>query len=156
MLPYSSIYLGAGKPAIVAASRFNTPGIGYEQDNPIVVPDWEHGETLAIALRSSLQRFCFQERNLRDAKTTDWPSFVASRLRSVADFDRTYCRIHVQAFNAAQVSWDAYAVPAGESEISLHVTLNLASGSDEQTGQKLVRLFRACSVWYGQMEDHIS
>jgi hypothetical protein len=155
MLPYSSIYLAKGKPAIVVAAQFNTAGIGFEQDDPIVVADWEHGESLAIAVRESLRRFCFRERSLRDWKKTDWPGFIASGFRSVADFERTYRRIEVRAFNTAQVSWDAHTIPAGESQIALHVTLNLGPGLDHQTVQQLVRLFQAASVWYEQMKDHI-
>ncbi|MGJ4942099.1 hypothetical protein ACQR1W_16105 [Bradyrhizobium sp. HKCCYLS1011] len=69
MLRRAKIYIGATvREAIIAALHHNNAGICFEQDNPEVVADWRQGSGLAVALRSALERFSAQERNLRSYK----------------------------------------------------------------------------------------
>ena len=147
MLRRAHIYLGATvKEAIVAALHHNSAGILFEQDGPAVIADWRQAPGLGVALRFALERFSLQERNLRDYKKTEWPSYRASNSRSVRKFEATYIRISVQALNEVELFYDAYACPPGEEEISLHVTLNRC-GPDEEFDRKISRLFNACVSW---------
>jgi hypothetical protein len=147
MLRGAHIYLGATvKQAIVAALHHNSAGILFEQDEPAIIPDWRQSPGLAVALRFALERFSLQERNLRDFKKTDWPSYRASTSRSVRKFEATYMCISVQALNEAELFYDAYAYPPGEEDLALHVTLN-RYGPDQEVDRKLLRLFNACVGW---------
>ena len=148
MLRQARIYLGATiKEAIVVALHHNNVGISFEQDDPEVVADWCQGPGLAVALRSALERLSPQERDLRGYKTTEWPSYRASKSRSVRAFEAAYniC-ISIQALNEAEFFYDAHANPHGEEDITLHVTLN-RHGSDEEIERKLLKLFKACVDW---------
>jgi hypothetical protein len=149
MLRRAHIYLAAtAKEAIVAALRHNGAGISFEQDGPAVVADWRQAPGLGAAMRFALERFSPQERNLRDFKKTEWPSFRALHLRSVREFNATYICISVQSLNEAELFYDACARPSGEEDIALHVTLD-RYGSDEEIERKLLRLFNACVDWPG-------
>jgi hypothetical protein len=137
------VYLAENRPGIVTAMHFNSAGIYYEQEEPCVLDSWRDGLALAASLRSSLERFSFRKANLRDAKKTDWPSYRASRCRSVREFESLYMRIHVRALNEAGLFYDAYAEPPGESDITLHVTLN-RHARDEEISRQLLKVFDVC------------
>ena len=153
MLRRASIYLGAtAKEAIVAALHHNSAGISFEQEGPAVIANWRQAPALGVALRSALERFSPQERNLRDLKKTEWPSYRASGSRSVRMFETTYTCISVQAMNEAELFYDAYARPHGEEDITLHVTLN-RHGPDQEIDRKILRLFNACVDWARQIAN---
>jgi hypothetical protein len=144
MLRCAYIYLGTTvKDAIVAALHHNSAGILFEQDGPAVIPDWRQAPGLGVALRFALERFSLQERDLRNIKKTEWPSYRASTSHSVRKFEATYMCISVQALNEAELFYDAYAYPPGEEDIALHVTLD-RHGPDEEVDRKLLRLFNYC------------
>jgi len=126
--------------------HFNSAGIYYEQDDPSVLTSWHDSAALAGALRSSLERFSFREANLRDRAKMDWPSYRASRCRSVREFESLYICIHVRALNEAELFYDAKSQPPGENDITLHVTIGRYV-PDEEIGRRLLKLFNACRRW---------
>ena len=147
MLRRAHIYLGATvNDAIIAALHQNSAGISFEQDGPAVIANWRQTPGLCAALRFALERFSLQEKNLRDFKKTEWPSYRASSSRSVREFEATYICISIQALNEAELFYDACAYPPGEADIALHVTLN-RYGPDEEVDRKILRLFSACVDW---------
>jgi hypothetical protein len=146
MLRYAYIYVAESRPAIVAAMHHNAASIYYEQDAPIIVADWRDLIPLATAVRSSLERFSFRDCNLRAHKKTDCPSYIASRSRSVREFENAYLCIAVRALNEAELFYDASAQPRGEDDIVLHVTINRHEPDDEM-GRKLLKLVDGCSTW---------
>ena len=147
MLRRIHIYLAdADMPAIVSAMHYNVAGIYYEQENSLLVPQWRERSGLAAGLRSSLGRFSMRDKNLREHKKTDWPSFLASHSHSVRDFESTYLCIVVQASNDAELVYDANVQPRGEPDISLHLAIN-PRDPDEEIERRLVRLFDEASVW---------
>jgi hypothetical protein len=141
------IYFGPkDKPAIVAALHRNTAGVLYEQDAPVPIIDGRDPVVVAVALRSAIERFSIRDRNLRDAKKTEWPTYRAAGVRSVREFEKTYLCINVHALNEAELFYDAYAQPRGEEDITLHVTLS-RHGQDSEFGRKVLRLLDACIDW---------
>ena len=54
--------------------------------------------------------------------------------------------IHVHVLNAAELFYDAYSQPSGESDITLHVTINRYA-PDEEINRQLLKLFDACCRW---------
>jgi hypothetical protein len=134
-----------GKPTIIAPLHFNSAGIRYEQSDPLLAEDakWE---AIVPILRASLERFSFREANLSDVRLTDWPSYQASGVRSVREFQNTYLCIQVIAVNEAELFYDASTQPRDETDITLHVTLN-PYGSDKELARLLGRLSQACLRW---------
>jgi hypothetical protein len=139
------LYLAENRPAIVAPVHFNSAGIYYEQENPLMdeSSDWS---ALGASLRVSINRFAFRETNLRDTKKTDWPAFRASGCRSVRQFEDLYLRIDVVAVNEAELFYHASCQPHGEEDIKLQVTLN-RYGKDEEVDRLLRKLFKASLRW---------
>ncbi len=139
------IYATEGKSVIIAPLHFNSAGIRYEQDVPIVVEN-SSWEAVVPHLRISLERFSFREANLREGKLTDWPSYRASGMRSVLQFQNGYLCIQIMAVNDAELFYDARCEPHAESDVTLHVTLN-PYGHDEEIGRLLGKLFHSCLRW---------
>jgi hypothetical protein len=147
VLRRAHLYLAqADRPAILPAMHYNAAGIYYEQEDPLLLPEWRDRPGLAAALHSSLGRFSMRDQNLRDRQKTEWPSYVASHCRSVREFETAFLCIGVGATNEAELFYDASIQPHGELDISLHVTLN-RHGPDEEIERQLVRLFDVASGW---------
>jgi hypothetical protein len=151
MLRYANIYLAQGRPAIVAAACYNLAGIGYEQEDPIVVA-WGDEEGLAEAVNASVERFCLRDRNLRDLKSTEWPAFMASKCRSVNDFERTYQHIRVAALNVTGTGFEACAKPPGEPEIRLCISFPRIFNNPDLSSQ-LYKLYAVSTAFYDRMAD---
>lgn len=145
------IFAADGKPSIIAALNFNSAGIYYEQDAPVVVAK-DNWEGVVPHLREALARFAFREANLREGHLKDWPSYRASGERSVRRFQANYLCIQVRAVNDAELRYDASSKPIGEPDISLHVTLN-PFGNDEEIGRLLAKLYSACLKWSNVMGE---
>jgi hypothetical protein len=139
------IYVAEGKPTIIAPVHFNSAGILYEQSDPLVAKDTDW-EAVVQTLRAALERFSFREANLREQRLTDWPSYQASGVRSVCQFQSDYLCIQIRAVNEAELFYDALSQPLGEPDITLHVTLN-PYGSDGEIARLLARLHQACRQW---------
>ena len=144
------IYLAENRPAIIAPVHFNSAGIYYEQENPLLdeSSDWN---ALCASLRSSIDRFSCREANLRDAKKTDWPAFRASCCRSVRQFEDLYLRIDVCSMNDAELFYNASCHPRGEKDITLQVSLN-RYGEDEEIDRLLRKLFKASLCWANKFD----
>ena len=151
MLRYANVYLAQGRPAIVAAAYYNLAGIGYEQEVPLVV-EWGDEAALAEAVNTSVERFCLRDRNLRDLKSTEWPAFIASRCKSVRQFERTYQHIHVGALSSAGNGFEASAKPPGEPEIRLCISFPRIF-NNPVLGRQLYRLYAASAGFYDRMGD---
>jgi hypothetical protein len=134
-----------GKPAIVAPLHFNSAGILYEQENPLIALNatWQG---VVPSLRDALQRFSFRDANLRDHLLTDWPSYKASGLRTVRQFQSDYHVVQIAAVNEAELFFHASSQPRDEKDVTLNVTLNPYS-TDEEIARLLGRLFDACLRW---------
>jgi len=140
-----TLYLAEERPAIIAAQHKNSAGIYYEQDDPIVLDAWRNPERLGEAIRTALERFSFRETDLRDAKRSNWPSYRASRCRSISDFQRLHLPISISAVNESHLSYRAESKPLREEEIGVCVTLNpFGNDASEKMGSLLLRLFDAC------------
>lgn len=129
------IYLRDDKtPAIVAAMHRNIAGIYYEQEDPIVVSAWREPDALPNALWAALKRYSVQDRNLRDAKRLEWPSYRASRCRSVREFESTYLCITVDPVNEAEIIFSAEAKPFEEDDITFRVIFQRSAEDIERAG----------------------
>jgi hypothetical protein len=146
MLRRAHLYFAENRPAILAALHYNGAGIYYEQESPGILTEWRDPVVLATAARAALQRFSFRECNLRNAQRSECPSYLASRICSIREFERLYLRITLDALNEAELFYDASAEPHGETDLALHTSLN-RHGDDSEFGRKLLRLFDSCSAW---------
>ena len=144
------LYLAENRPAIIAPVHFNSAGIYYEQENPLMdeSSDWS---ALCASLRLSIDRFSFREANLWDAKKTAWPAFRASGCRSVRQFEEIYLRIDVCSVNDAELFYNASCQPRGEKDITLQVSLN-RYGEDEEIDRLLKKLFKISLRWAAEFD----
>jgi hypothetical protein len=151
MLRYANVYLAQGRPAIVAAAYYNIAGIGYEQEDPLVVA-WGDEVALTEAVNTAVGLFCLRDRNLRDSKRTEWPAFIASKCKSASDFERTYQHIHVGALNSTGNEFEASAKPPGEPDIRLCISFPRIFNNPD-LGRQLYKLYAASAGFYDRMSD---
>lgn len=71
----AQLYLAVHRPAILAALHQNDAGIYYEQEDPIVLENWQDPQVFGSALRTCFGKFTVRDRNLRDIELTDWSSY---------------------------------------------------------------------------------
>jgi len=124
----------------------NKEGVYYEDDESLVVDNWRKKAALVGPLCTALEKFSLREEDFRHRHKTDWPSFRASKCRSLREFQNLYLCINVTALNKADILYDLYAQPRGERDITLHLTINQNAPGDEIERQVL-KLFNACQCW---------
>jgi hypothetical protein len=145
MLRRAQVYLPKKDGAAIVAPMYQA-GFYYEQKDVIMVPDWRKASSLSGALRLAMERFSLSECEARIQKKSDWPSYRASGIRSIREFEKTFLSIGVIAVNETELFYDAATQPDGEEEISLHTTLNRYAKDDEFV-RPLFRLFDATVGW---------
>jgi hypothetical protein len=145
MHPCASVYLNKNNGvALVAPMHVNQDGIGYEQDNICLLPMGHSTKELGEAVKQALSAFSEMPCNLRLRKKTDWPAFQASRLPSVARFEREFTRISVAYLNSSGAV--ARAEVSLDEDSGVFCTFNPRL-SGETIGSKLRALLRtfACA-----------
>ena len=85
---------------IVTPVYVNDAGIHYEQDTPIMIDRPLSSDELGKLAVAALITFAIKDRNLRDTKKTDWPSFKVSGIKSVRAFESAAIRLSVGTVNA--------------------------------------------------------
>jgi hypothetical protein len=86
---------------IVAALHQNFAGIVFEQKDARYIEGRPDAIQLGAAFREVFDRFSFKERDLRGAKKTEWPAFLASKLRSVKHFETSYHLMGCMSVNSS-------------------------------------------------------
>ena len=91
MNPLINIYFSELRgEVILATTAINFADIYYEQDDgAIAYPMDVNTEQLGTAIQTGLSRFIRADRNLRTAKKTEWPAFLASCAKTVRAFEKS-------------------------------------------------------------------
>ncbi len=129
---------------IVAAMHQNFAGIYYEQSQPALINEWPDPETLGIAYLLAFKDFSVKDTNLRDKKRTDWPSYRASKLRSVREFERRFMRISCCGLNSSNAVVRASTLMPGNKDVELSVSFNPLLS--EVVGKRLFNLIDAANA----------
>jgi hypothetical protein len=134
-----------GTRAIVAANHYNGPGeVLTEDEHPVVITapieSPRLGGAILAALRATEVR---QEKNLRERKVTEWPSFRASGAESVREFERDFIRMSVSGVNSSNLIYAIESSPPWDDALSVSVSVPSHAEPSEVTRQCL-RVWRAC------------
>lgn len=138
------VYLGPDA-AIVAATHQNLAGIYYEQADPQVLRTPIDPAQLGAAFRQAFDRFSVQDKNLRDARRSDWPAYQASGLRSLKDFERTYQTVLCYALNPSNAVVRASIAHPAHEGIELSCSFNPLL-APEVIGAQLLQLAKAAAA----------
>lgn len=124
---------------IIAPMYINRNEIYYEQETPITLPFDTHRESIGNHIANALHQFTMKDRNLRDMKLTDWPSFQKSGASSVKQFKKLYMAMLITEENTA-IRIDGYPMNASDLMVSKWSTM-----SDHlQCGNDVVDVVRCC------------
>jgi hypothetical protein len=141
-----AVHIYVSEPSvIVAAMHMNLAGIYYEQPEPIVVEGMPSAGQLGTAFREAFDRFSVKDADLRDSKRSEWPSFRASRLRSVKEFESQYRPMRCYGVNSSNALVRATIEHPSRPEIELATSFNPCLPS-ETLGESLLRLLEAANA----------
>jgi hypothetical protein len=127
---------------IVAAMHRNLEGIYYEQPQPVIIEKWPDPEELGKAFRAAFDAFSVRDANLRERKSSDWPSLQVSGLRSIKEFERVFRLVSCMACNSSNAVFRASIPHPTTPDVDLSVAFNPLSPPDS-VGERLMRLIDA-------------
>jgi hypothetical protein len=130
---------------IVAAMHMNLAGVYYEQSEPIVVEGTPSAGPFGRAFREAFDRFSIKDADLRDSKRTEWPSFRASGLRSVKEFESQYRQMTCYGVDSSNAVVRATVEHPSRLEIELATSFNPCLPA-ETVGECLLRLLEAAKA----------
>ena len=137
-----NIYISESfKKIIITPLLINKAGIYYESRQSRTLQLWPDLEELGFAIKESLELCQEIDINLRDRKSSDWPSYKQSRLKTRKEFKSNYSQILIMAFNETNLLYDASMFPESEEEISLHITINPIPIRLAEVGERIQKLF---------------
>ena len=126
---------------IVTPLLINKAGIYYESEQSRTMKLWPTPDELGLAIKESLEASIEVDINLRDRKSTDWPSFKQSKLKTVKEFESKYSLILILASNEANNSYDARMVPQNDEELSIHISINPVPARLAKVGERIQKLY---------------
>ena len=138
-----SVYFSKDYKRILIAPFFiDEAWVYYEQDDVESLDLDVDDKLLGEALKRNLNKFDKRETDLRRQNLTDWPSFKASGLKTVKEFEKKYFRISVSGLNEANIILAMDAEMKSKYEIDLRTTIS-AFAEDDQLGLRLRILHKA-------------
>ena len=124
---HAAVYIDRqGKTAIMVALHRNGRGgclVEDEQPRLITVTEYleDFGKALLEVFLASEVR---AERNLRHSKSTEWPAFKASGLRTVRKFESDFIRLELSGANSTNVICMIEGEPETNSELKIVASAN--------------------------------
>lgn len=109
---------------IIAAMHQNFAGIYYEQSEPVLIQGKPSAEELGSAFRNAFDAFSIKDVNLREYKRSDWPSFKASNLRTIKEFERSFRLIRCVSCGASNAVVRASVAHPSNPGIELSASFN--------------------------------
>jgi len=138
-----AVYLSSEYKKILITPFFiNEAWVYYEQENVESLNYDVDDKLLGEALKRNLDKFKQKDSDLTKQKLTDWPSFKASGLKTVKEFERKYLRIGVSGLNKANIILALDAEMKSKYEIDLRTTISAYADYDE-LGLRLRMLHKA-------------
>jgi hypothetical protein len=136
------VYLSEKEGKIIIAPFYRDySGIHYEQEQCAVLPFTTGQETLSVHIQNNLDLFKIKHADHRKTKTTDWPAYKASKLKSVKSFDASYKRISLTGANEANIIF----IIEGESDFDKELNITSAvSANSKEIGRLVLKVYNAC------------
>ncbi len=128
----SSVYISDKHEQIIITPRHvNKAGIIYEQEKCITLSKSTSVIELGTEVIESMNQFSLKDINLRDKKTTDWPSFKHSKSKSVRAFEEEYINISIDSSNEYNLIIKIEGSPYKDSELTIKSTISFYADKDE-------------------------
>jgi hypothetical protein len=121
--------------------HINRAGIYFEQAEVrfLTKPD---AEQLGTAFREAYERFSVNDASLQGRNKTEWPAFLASRLRSVREFEKAYRSVQCYAVNPSNAVVRASVAHPARTNIEISTSFNPLL-SFEVVGEHLLQVVAA-------------
>ena len=116
----------SGVSAIVVTMHRNQDGIWYEDNAPTILPQPVTAEALGRTVMNALDKTGNWNANLRSAKLADWPSFKASGMRVVRQFEQSYIALTVKGANDANLVAIIEGEPEKDAELRVTTSVSTA------------------------------
>ncbi len=141
---HCSVYISDKHEQIIIAPRhINKAGIIYEQENCKTLSKSTSYNELGTQIIDSMNLFSLKDKNLRETKLTDWPSFKHSKSKSVRAFEQEYKYISVDSCNEYNLIIDIEGLPYKDSELKVKTTISFYADKEE-VGKRIMKVYEFC------------
>ena len=141
---HCSVYISEQHEQIIIAPRHvNKAGIIYEQENCNTLPKSTSFSELGIQIIDSMNLFSVKDKDLRETKLTDWPSFKHGKSKSVRAFEHEYINISVDSCNEYNLIIDIEGSPYKDSELKVKSTISFYADKEE-IGKRMLKVYESC------------
>jgi hypothetical protein len=135
-------WISKSENKIIVTARAQTAkgGIQYDQDVCTVLSYNVSAHELGKHVLFALTQFKYEQKQLREYKTSDWPSLRASKIKSARSFDEKFIGVDVEAWQNGMV----HLVGFPKQSFSLTVCATLGGRDPEPLGDRLFQVAVCC------------
>ncbi|HVW12389.1 MAG TPA: hypothetical protein VHB54_01120 [Mucilaginibacter sp.] len=126
---------------IVAPYHKNNPGIYYEQDSCTSLNYDSDPLVIGEEVVKNFHLFSFKDRDLRDGKSTDWPAYKLSKMRSVTSFKKEYLRVSVAGANESNISLEIKAQLTSDKELEIGSVIS-TTANKKAIGELILKIYK--------------
>jgi hypothetical protein len=139
-----SIYAsGKHEQIIFAPISKNFAGISYEQEECFLHAFPVSDQLLGENTLKYFNYFNIKDRNLREYKSTEWPAFKLSKVKTVRSFEADYIRVSITGVDENNHTLSIEGLPFKDSELSV-TSLISAHTEPINIGDRLNKVIEAC------------
>ncbi len=139
-----SIYISdKQKQLIIVPQHENEAGIIYEQDKCLVNENPMNHSELGKEVINNLNLYSIKDVNLRDNKSSDWPAFKNSKVKSIREFKQEYIRISVESVNNSNLILLIEGKPYNGSELTINSQISFHA-NNEEIGKRVMKIYETC------------
>ena len=139
-----SIYISdKQKQLIIAPKHENDAGIIYEQDKCLVTENPMNLSELGKEVINYLNLFSIKDVNLRDTKSSDWPAFKNSKVKSIREFKQEYICISIESVNNSNLILQIEGKPYNGSELTINSHISFHA-NNEEIGKRVMKIYETC------------
>jgi hypothetical protein len=139
-----SIYISLKhQQLIIAPLNSNNAGTIYEQEKCFISDYPIDTNELGSQVTNHLNIYSIKDKNLYNAKASEWPAFKHSKVKTIKAFEEFYIRISVHSVNSSNLILEISGVPSNNNELTVNSSISFNAKSSE-IGKRVLKVFEAC------------
>ena len=143
---WCNLYIEASGEKAIVVSCFNHGGLSAEIPGSAEIINNENISDLGTATIKKINECTYDQKFDYSAHTkSDWPAYMASGLKTVKTFEKTFIQYQVRGVNESNLFYEICS-PELDNNISLRISFN-ANDQASKIGQIIIKLndfFKKC------------
>lgn len=126
---------------IIAPYHINKAGIYYEQPICTKLHYPIDPETLGAEAIRNFNLFSLKDRNLRDAKQSDWPAYKHGNCKTIKAFEQNYAAIFIKGNNQSNIILSIEAPFRSDANLNIKASLSVKA-THRQIGEQIITVYQ--------------